>query len=81
MGEKRVVRQVPATTGVVGHDVSFAGDKVVLGYIAIMALMESIEAEEVRASGAGGGGAFGGPCQRRTIVAGQPNWAFSERCR
>ena len=76
MSEKCGVGQIPPATSVVGHDIRFPGDIVVKRDVAVPSLVQCIEAEEVRACGRGGGGAFCGPGQGRLVVACQPNGAL-----
>ena len=78
MGEKLVVIQVPASTGVVGHDVGFPRNVVVRRGVAMAALVERVEAEEVRARRSGCRRSLGGPRQGGLVVGGRPEGALGD---
>ena len=78
MGEQGNISQVPAAAGIVGHGINGAWDIIMLRHVAMVALVQGIEAQEVRASGRGSGGPLAGPGKGCSVIAGQPERAFGE---
>ena len=78
MREEGVVREVPASAGVVGHSIGGPRDVVVQGGVAVVPLVKGVETEEVGTSGAGGRRTFSGPRQGRLVVPSEPNRVFSD---
>ena len=79
MSEKFRVRQIPTTTSVIDHNVRFACNERMFRHIAKMPLVQSVQAQEVRAGGGRGGRAFCSPRERGAVVASEPDGAFGDR--
>jgi hypothetical protein len=76
VSEQGVVREVPQPAGVIRHGVESARDIMVACMVAVRALEERVQAEEVRAGGGRGRSAFGGPCEGGAVVAMDPESAL-----
>ena len=76
-GAKGGVGHMPATTGVVGQGNNRPGDVMVSSKVAVVALMECVEAEEICARRHGRGRALRRPRHGSAIVTGDPQGVFS----
>lgn len=67
-GEKVSIRKVPEAGGLIGQDVERAGEVAVLADVAMVALVEGLEAKEVGGGAGGGGRSFGLPGPGSSVV-------------
>ena len=78
MSEKVSIGQVPQAAGIVSHDIDGSRHVMVSRDVAIVTLMDGIEAKELGAGCDGSSGALTGPRDRCLIVARQPNRTFGD---
>jgi hypothetical protein len=76
MGEKSCIIKIPASTRVICHDVGLSCNVVMDSNVMVMALVEGIEAQEVRARCRGRRGTLDGPRQGASVVCRRPDGAF-----
>lgn len=81
MGEKGVVSEVPPAARVISHDIGGARDVVMEGHIAVVPLMQGIEAEQVGTGRTCRGRAFSRPGKGGLIVASKPEGALGHGVR
>jgi hypothetical protein len=67
---------MPQTARIVSHDVGVAGDVIMRSNIAMLALVQGIEAEEISTCRRGGGRAFVGPGQGSAVICCDPQGAL-----
>jgi hypothetical protein len=63
---------MPQTARIVGHDIGVTGDVIMRSDIAMLALVQGIESEEISTCRRSGGRAFVGPGQGSAVVRCDP---------
>jgi hypothetical protein len=76
MGEKSCIIEIPASTRVIRHDVGLPRNMVMDSNVAVMTLVEGVEAQDVCARCRGRRGTLDGPRQGGSVVCRRPDGAF-----